>query len=226
MKIEIEADRGNFAAARGWVAKTRRPWQGRCDAPERRGLVRALHAARWSRPTSPKPFAPPKCKRTRRTSCTRWPASTPKRETPRTRAKCCCAPWTTGISTSRTTRSGTCSAASRSNTASAISPSPTIASWRSRKSCFQLPTSTWRLAQIRLKAMGADETVIDDNGSVRLATASPYCCCCCICCMSMKGTAGSGGCCARSTSTLQSSGMGSLRSSGGGSSLASTCTAT
>jgi hypothetical protein len=42
------------------------------------------------------------------------------------------------------------------------------------------------------------------------------CCCCCICCMSMKGTAGAGGCWARSTSTLQSSGMGNWRSRAGG----------
>jgi len=54
----------------------------------------------------------------------------------------------------------------------------------------------------------------------------PGYCCCCICCKSRKGWLRSGGCWARSTSTLQSSGMGILRSRAGGCSLASTCTAT
>jgi len=51
-------------------------------------------------------------------------------------------------------------------------------------------------------------------------------CCCCICWVSRMGMTRSGGCWARSTSTDQSSGIGSLRSSGGGSALASTWTAT
>lgn len=41
-------------------------------------------------------------------------------------------------------------------------------------------------------------------------------CCCCICWRSIMGCARSTGCCARSTRTLQSSGMGSFRSSAGG----------
>ena len=80
-------------------------------------------------------------------------------------------------------------------------------------------------------APGADAAEGDgrganDGGAISGPSSGERYCCCCICCKSMKGTGSSGGCCARSTSTLQSSGMGSLRSRAGGCSLASTFTAT
>jgi len=73
---------------------------------------------------------------------------------------------------------------------------------------------------------GALPLPIAQSSDLCSQTPDPDHCCCCICCMSTKGSGGSGGCAARSTRTLQSSGIGSLRSRAGGSALASTCTAT
>jgi len=62
---------------------------------------------------------------------------------------------------------------------------------------------------------------------IRIGLCYCCCCCCCICCRSMKGIGGgAGGCWARSTRTLQSSGMCIFRSRAGAVSLASTWTAT
>ncbi len=88
--------------------------------------------------------------------CTLWLVSTLKRETPKRRVTCCCAPWTTGIWTSQTTKYGTCFGRIAEQYGEREIAIADYRKLEKPKEILAVPTSSYVLAQARLKALGAN----------------------------------------------------------------------